>query len=32
MQSAALLDPNGLWEEWKNKFVFIADMQAPQIT
>ena len=32
IQSADLLDPNALWEEWKNKFVFIANMHAPQIT
>ena len=31
-QSADLLDPNALWEEWKNIFVFIADMHAPQVT
>ena len=30
--SSNLLDPNELWEDCENKFVFITDMHAPQIT
>lgn len=32
MLSETARDPNVMWEEWKNIFLLVADMHAPQIT